>query len=506
LVSDPAVIFERFLFLSIFIDIQGLASCLKKAGNYTDPVVQGGVLKRSKPKIMSNRLKMIVLGLFIFFQETVAFAIPAAAAKFCAEKSSAFECVSGQSKCEACHTSYPSLNVYGTAIKSNLTTNAGYNVSNFTDYIDGAILGIDSQDNDSDSFDNSTELSSGSKPYDKNSVPVNNSSERKYDFKFALKRASISFCGRSPSYSEMKGISASSDPKSIIHSKVTECLATDYWKNIALHRLADKKIKPVKAIGAQGTIVIADYTWDYRLFSYILTGDRDSRDLLLADYHIEPNGTKTNRQIPFADPVNGPFPAGAAVIDAGQPLVAARRAGMITTQWFFALNSMFTAIPRVTAAQAYRSYLDLDIAKNQGLFSVPETLVDHDNKGVAGAACAVCHVSLDPITYPFIPYAGIRGNRESGTYQPTRQFSNLEASGYVLGQPVTNLLEWANKAANSEEFKGMLVRMFVEHSIGQSVQADNPEFIELRSSLVGDGYSVNKLIHRIVDTQTFGAP
>lgn len=31
----------------------------------------------------------------------------------------------------------------------------------------------------------------------------------------------------------------------------------------------------------------ADYAWDYRLFAYIMTGDRDVRDLLVADYHVE---------------------------------------------------------------------------------------------------------------------------------------------------------------------------------------------------------------------------
>ena len=49
-------------------------------------------------------------------------------------------------------------------------------------------------------------------------------------------------------------------------------------------------------------------------------------------------------------------------------MVPSKRAGMLTTRWNLVFNTMFTAMPRTTAAQIYRSYLGLDIAKSEGLY------------------------------------------------------------------------------------------------------------------------------------------
>ena len=124
---------------------------------------------------------------------------------------------------------------------------------------------------------------------------------------------------------------------------------------------------------------------------------------------------------------------------------------------------MFTALPRTTAAQAYRSYLGLDIAKSEGLIPPDgEVLVDYDDKGIEAAECAVCHTTLDPLSYPFSRYWGIAAN-QTGTYNVDRMtllnpaiegsgIRDVPESGFLLGQPVSDLVEWSNVAANSDAF------------------------------------------------------
>ena len=81
-----------------------------------------------------------------------------------------------------------------------------------------------------------------------------------------------------------------------------------------------------------------------------MSGNRDVRDLLLADYYVEAsaNDSPSYRRVNTLN---------------GQNLEpSARRndqyAGLL-------INTMFTPIPRTTAAQAYRAYLGLDIAKSE---------------------------------------------------------------------------------------------------------------------------------------------
>ncbi|MEZ4743399.1 MAG: hypothetical protein R3B45_13300 [Bdellovibrionota bacterium] len=452
-----------------------------------------------------KKLKLVILYLVSFTLSSQALALSSAPNIFCSKKPNAPDCISGASKCLACHSSVPNLNLYGQDVQSYLFKQKGYDKSKFTLYLNGAIDYLDKLDSDSDSFINTIELEKSTKPYDESSIPEI-PIVRTYENEFAYKRMWIAFCGRSPTYESMKAFRNSSNQKEIIHKDLSQCLKSNFWLKEALYRLADKKIRPTKALGAEGSIVVADYKWDYRLFSYIMSEDHDARELLTADYHIEPDGSKTTRTILKEDPVNGTFPSNIIVVDVGQPLPHQYRAGMLTTQWFLTSNTMFTKIPRVTAAQAYRAYLGLDIAKGDGLFSVEEELIDYDKKGITAPSCAVCHKTLDRITYPFIPYEGIFGGSVSGTYKPSREFSELEGSGYILGTPTTGLKDWAQKAANSDEFKIMLTKLFLQYAIDQKITSDNEDFEELWQSIPGDGYSINKLIHRIVDTMTFGAP
>jgi hypothetical protein len=67
---------------------------------------------------------------------------------------------------------------------------------------------------------------------------------------------------------------------------------------------------------------------------------------------------------------------------ASQKVDQAHRAGNMTSKWSLTYFVMFTALPRNAAPQMYRSYLGLDIAKQEGLYSVASEPQDYDAKGV----------------------------------------------------------------------------------------------------------------------------
>jgi hypothetical protein len=182
---------------------------------------------------------------------------------------------------------------------------------------------------------------------------------------------------------------------------------------------------------------------------------------------------------------------------------------MMTTQWFLSTNTMFAILPRNTAAQAYRAYLGLDIAKSEGLVPVAGEPRDVDNKGVTAPACAVCHSTLDPLAYAFSAYNGLLGGaggevREVGAYNPQR--TPWENDGYLWGQPVADLMEWRQLAIESDEFKQNITQMFYEYAVGRLPQTDQEkkDFRELwQGFATADQYQAERLIHRLIETLSF---
>ena len=257
------------------------------------------------------------------------------------------------------------------------------------------------------------------------------------------------------------------------------------------------------------------------------------RDLLLGDYNIrELNGdlVKIEGLIPgLTDVVCSPDapicdedqtcvmdgPSGeyrCSFINGGQVTATDKRAGMITMAWFHFYNTMFAAMPRQTAAQAYRAYLGLDIAQQQGLLPVQGEPIDYDNKGVEQAECAQCHSTLDPLSYPFAYYNGI-GDGPSGAFNPQRPANkglwgpDEDPQGLLLGIPVNDLVEWAEVAASSAQFQRQLALMFYTHSIGHPpAPQDMAEFTELWESIPEDNFNANALNHRLIDLMAFGGP
>lgn len=449
-------------------------------------------------------------------------AICAASAASSANAVDVAACHGAIPSCTLCHQGAPDLNAYGLAIASALGDDGAYTFDNFDARLPAAIDATGADDTDGDGVTNLEELLLGTLPGDAQShfspPPAPSGDDNPHysvgtrDAVFAYRRVLTSFCGRPPTYEELTAFRAVDDDarEQALHATLDECLASSFWRDDALHRLADAKIRPLESIGFDGLIPLADYAWDYRLFSHVLSGDRDVRDLLLATYHVDVDGNVVQGIIPA--PADSPLGTG------GQPLEVEQRAGMLTTQWFLMIHTMFSALPRTTAAQAYRAYLGMDIARSEGIDPVVGEPRDVDARGVAAPQCAVCHSTLDPLSYAFSPYNGIgrfssRGVRDlelTGTFNAARM--PWPADSVLFGQPVTSLRAWAEHAANSDAFFATVTRTLWAGAFGRPpTVAERPEFEILWLSLVDDVAAgrtprAERVLHDMVDTDAFRVP
>lgn len=454
---------------------------------------------------MSRSTLLVLLAYCCSTVTTAAHAESTGPALFCVANPGIPACSGKQIDCAYCHSSVApvSLNPYGLALQSTLQGEP------FDAGLDAAMAAVAAQDSDGDGVNNAQEMQDGTLPGSSASVLDECSSsgippaERSYDFARAFRRLHVLYCGQSPTFEEVSSFNAPSDDPAAKYARIDaaleSCLRSDYWRNEGVQRLGDVRIHPIKAVGRNGTarlVIIGDYEWDYRLWTYVLTDDRDMRDLLLADYHVEKSasGELVKRE-------------GVISEAQGQPLEPERRAGMITTSWFFAVNTMFSPVPRATAAQASRAYLGQDFGLGLGLRPVAGEPADIDKRGVGATGCADCHSTIDPIAYAFIWYNGILG-RETGKYSERRPsavsgWSNNQGS--LLGQPIRDAKDFGKVAVASELFPRNLANMFLKHAIERErTTAEEVEFDELWRSIPADGWSANKLIRRIVRSSFFG--
>jgi hypothetical protein len=439
---------------------------------------------------------------------------PSAPRVLCESYPEAADCAGRVASCTTCHTStWPvSWNAFGGAL---LATMERGDAASFDGELAEALAAVSAADADGDGLSNADELGMGTNPGEVESAWPYCSAARLeeadapvrsgYDFARALTRVSILYCGHSPSYDELSALRERSTGEryELVHDALSRCLDSSFWRDRGLARLADPRIRPVAVVGYDSPlgIVIGDYGWDYRLWSYALTGDRDARDLLRADYHV------AQREDGTLERVEGVLSATSR--SGPEPLEPERRAGMITTQWFFAVNTMFSPLPRTTAAQAYRAYLGLDLSRQEGVIEVAGEPRDIDGKGVQDAQCAACHSTLDPLSYAFAPYEGIDYIAGTGTYNPDRPRQLMPGwdapQAVLLGEPVKDLVEWAQVAADSDAFARNLASLFFEHAFERPPSvAERAAFEALWRALPEDGYSANRLLHRLVDLDAFG--
>ena len=471
------------------------------------------------------RLRTASLGLLAaLLLPASAEARPSGPTRFCQAYPDSPDCLGRYTTCATCHTSTDPAgwNSYGLALLAALDGR------DFDSALTEAMASIEDADSDSDGVSNLDEILLGTEPGNAESLwqpapePVGEANPwyalGRYDAVVAYRRAMVLYCGHSPDYEEIAALRelADEDQRDVIHEALALCLDGRYWREIGLRELADPRIKPIFAIGAQTEVyldefrlVLADYEWDYRLWRYLLTDDRDMRELLTAQYHVEADGA--GGLVPVDGAIPNPYIDNG--VAGGQPLEPEHRAGMLTTQWFLMSNTMFSALPRTTAAQAYRAYLGMDISKHEGIVGVPGEPLDVDHKGVAAPACAQCHATLDPLSYAFATYHGIDFPFGNGLYDPERPILAIPdwdpalQQSVVLGEPVANVVEWGRAASQSVHFRRAMTTMFIEHALGRPALPDEfEELAALVDTLPGDGYSANRLIHRIVASDAFGAP
>jgi hypothetical protein len=465
-------------------------------------------------------------------------AMPQAPALVCETYPLSAACTGQQPACTLCHTAPPVRNAFGMDLEAELAPDEDRPLAAeiFAAALPGALAAVEGGDSDGDGFVNRDELLAGSKPADADSKPsdgepgtceapagaVYDVCDRDAAYTFAKVMRDV--CGRSPRIDEVDALFTMADPWQHIHATLDVCLGSEYWRGRdgVLWNLANRKIQPsasIKAGANAGAIPLGDYEDDYNLFVYTQTGDRDARELLTAQYMVSrTDGTPTVYQAYTRSPQQDVAERG---LSAAQLVVPERRAGLLTSRWFLVTNVMFTALPRTAAAQAYRAYLGMDIARLEGLVPVSDEPVDYDAKTVTRAECAVCHSTLDPLTYPFTRYEGL-GTRGSGafpaSYNPERldRFADelmpdvaaTPEAGAVLGQPVADLIEWARVAAESDEFARATVLDYWKLLVGDAPRpAEQDAFDALWQAFRGEhAYRVERMLHQLIDMEAYSVP
>ncbi|WP_164002334.1 hypothetical protein [Pyxidicoccus caerfyrddinensis] len=466
-------------------------------------------------------LRRLILGAAVCLSGEV-LAKPPGPGGFCATYPSAPACIGQQPACTLCHTAPPQRNPYGASLEPHLAPGAARPLSDgdFSLALPSALRAVEAEDADGDGVSNLEEVQRGTLPADPSSRPVDTGGcgpgqnpqydVCRYDARFAYRRVLLDFCGLSPTYAQLKAFAALSagGQQALLDSELDRCTTTEFWrgKNGQLWKLAHPKIRPVGSLKEgedRGAIPLADYYDDYALYAYAQLDDHDAREVMTARYFVRRQTQPTRYTRVESLP--------------SQSVESSRRAGNLTSAWSLISFVMFTALPRNAAAQSYRAYLGLDIAKQEGLHSIPGEPRDYDAKGVQAPACAACHATLDPLSYPFRNYNGIAG-AASARYVPNRlelffsdvspTISQTPEAGYLFGRPVRDLLEWAEVGADSDAFAISAVTDYWKLLVGHAPSAEeNAEFVATwRRFRDTHGYSVQRMLHDVIRTEAYGAP
>ncbi|MEO1483320.1 MAG: thrombospondin type 3 repeat-containing protein [Myxococcota bacterium] len=446
---------------------------------------------------------------------------------FCDAYPSAPVCASSAAECSVCHSTPPALNVYGQSLAQQLGDDVPS--SQFDSALLDAFPAVSSLDSDGDGFSNEEEILWGADPADPEDFPreidcsqglrVSGLDPCAYDPAYALRKISLDFCGRSPTRESLSELQSDPDPLETLHQTLDACLNSEWWlgRDGVLWRLAHRKIRPLGSLKAgedTGDVPLGDYEDDYNLFVYSQIDGHDARELLTAKYFVARADGSPTVYTPYEATPREQVQARGLI--AAQRVERERRAGILTHDWFVLINTMFTAMPRTTAAQAYRAFLGYDLSKLEGLYPVSGEPVDYDNKRVTDAACALCHSTLDPLTYPFARYEGLGGPPIG--YNPDRleRFVDTDGasvvltpdSGSLLGQPVADLVEWGEVAANSDAFARATVLDYWRLVFGEDPRSSELEaFDRLWQDLAPvHGYSVESMLHALIETEAYGVP
>lgn len=476
---------------------------------------------------MKHPTAPLAVGLSLLTTSAVAWALPPGPTVLCEQYPASPHCAEQEPSCQICHGVPPALNAFGWAIEEQLPaeTPRPLDPEDFVAALPAALARVEAEDADEDGYTNLEELEAGTLPGD----PANDPSSGEprcddprgnpdfaicqTDRRYTFKKVHLDFCGRSPTYEALEQFASQTPQQQREHVEQTlaGCLDSEFWlgKNGVLWTLAHPKVRPIGAlkIGEDEGIIPMylsfagmDYYDDYHLFTYAHIDDHDIRDLLLAQYFVERSTEPTRYQTVDELPMERTQPE--------------RRVGMATTMW--QLRTITDALPRTLASLVYWAYLGFDLARMEGLYPVADALVDYDLKDVTRAECATCHSTLDAIAYPFSRYNG-PGPDTGLMYYPERlserwndlypEILDMPEEGTLLGQPVTDLLEWGQVAANSDQFLMSVTRDYWRLLMGTEPDEDDEEFRTLWSGLRDhDDYSVERMLGRLIWTEAYSVP
>lgn len=460
----------------------------------------------------------------------VALARPTAPQIVCQVYPTAVQCRGSVVACTTCHSAAPQLNSYGVAVSGGLARAAS-----FEDELPAALATTETADSDEDGRTNAEELAEGTWPGNAASAfagPEVAASEA--DPLFVLRRLSVAFCGRSPTFEEAQSLAEAADPQAYLHERLEECLQGDYWRREALVHIGDPLVRALAALGSCEQAFL-DFEPDYNLFLWAMTDDHDARELLTAQYLVEQLEDGSLRQVESlpSDRVRAGVQCrsliGPGVV--GQNVQKPYRAGMLTTANYLLNNTQGTYLPRVSAGIAYRSWFGADIAQYEALYSVPGEPRDIDKKGLSDPVCVSCHATLDPLSYAYAYYYGAGTGSNFGSYARDRPEVYLGGLGatreimddwyndqpvpHLFGQPfeqeyqlpadTSSLVLMAEKASQSDLFARHLTRLIFKEAVGGEPEPrDADEFVQLWQGLRANDFSINRLCHLLIDTRAFG--
>ncbi|SMF18210.1 hypothetical protein [Pseudobacteriovorax antillogorgiicola] len=474
---------------------------------------------------------------------------------FCEANPDAPACSGSAIACKYCHTGQPpAFNAYGRCFQQSLLNN-GQLFPADKDAMSAALSAFGAEDCDEDGMSNQDEIKFGSLPGDPLSIaasdPCNNytpgSTDQAhqvcaYDQDYVYRKVWIDFCGESPSFDEYQDFKklGAAEKTQEIDNVLDKCLDSDHWlgKDGVVWEVGHYKIRPVGSVKLgedEGLIPIVDYYADFNLFMWSQIDGNDAREQLLADYTVtRSGGNGTPTQYTKQDPNR--------LLD-GQVMQVERRVGLLTTFWNLSFYLNYTAVARVLVAQAFRAYTGMSMSKMQGLNPPPvedSLYKDYDSKGMEKPECAVCHTTIDPLAYPFRNYNGLTGtsavlqgqnatglssvsnlgdeeNLTPLSYsKPRLEFyedvmpgiSEMPEAGYIMGQRVENLYEWAEVMANSDQFAANTVRDYWKVLMGSDVKSyQEKEFKQLWQNFkTGHNYSVEAMLRDLIRTEAYGVP
>lgn len=452
---------------------------------------------------------------------------PVAPGLFCEVYADAPLCAGMAASCDACHQGPPAVNAFGNDVRNGLLQYAStpFQDADFVAYLNQILIEIESLDSDGDGYSNLEEITAGSAPGLSESFPGGAECPSPdlvagldyevctYDYDYVYRKVGIDFCGVPPTYEQMEAFHLLDEDgqRAAIHEHLDVCLDTEFWMgpNGMVWNVGHNKIRPVGSLTD-----FADFYNDYEYFTYTQIDGHDVRDVLVGQYYIQ------RVEEMQGDQVRSVYQMVESRM--GQPMQLDRRAGLLTSAWPLFYNTMFTALPRGTAAQAYRAFLGFDIAASEGLnWPVAGEPVDYDRAGVTNPTCAACHETLDPLSYPFTRYNGLQGDMDIGFFMYDNRridkyfvnrypdMANMPESGYLLGQEVGDLLQWAQVAANSPQFFMATTKDYWRLLIGELPEPSDIEEHEEYTQLwlgLSDHFSVEEMLHSLIETEAYGAP